>query len=83
MGLAENCVIWGTIGAAVTVTVTVCVAVVPSDEVAVRLNVVVALIGTIAEPEVGKVPVPPVCGTAGEIVTDVALVVAQVLPRVS
>jgi hypothetical protein len=80
VGLALNWVIWGTIGAAVTDTASVLVAVVPSDEVAVRVKVVVALIGTIADPEVGNGPVPPpVWGTAGAIVIDVALVVAQVI----
>src|SRR5205807_10409783 len=47
-----------------TVTVTVWVEVVPSDEVAVRGKVVVEAMGTMSEPEVAKV-VPSGTGTAG------------------
>jgi hypothetical protein len=54
-----------------TVTVVVLVAVVPSDEVAVRVKVVVAVMGTMSEPEVDKV-VPSGTGMAGEIATEVA-----------
>jgi len=54
-----------------TVTVVVWVAVVPSEEVAVRVKVVVAVMGTMSEPEVAKV-VPSGTGTAGEMATDAA-----------
>jgi len=57
VGLALNCVIWGTIGAAVTVTVRVWVAVAPLDEVAVSVKVVVVVMGTTADPVTGNVPV--------------------------
>lgn len=77
VGLAVNWVITGMIGAAVTVTATAWVAVVPLDAVAVMVKVVVAVIVTVADPEVASAVVP-VC-TAGAIVTDVALVVAQVM----
>jgi hypothetical protein len=43
------------------------------------VNVVVDSTGTIDDPEVGRVPVPSVVVTAGVIVTDVALVVVQVM----
>jgi hypothetical protein len=54
-----------------TVTATVFVAVVPSDEVAVRVKVVVEVIGTMSDPEVGN-GAPSGCGTAGEIAIDLA-----------
>ena len=60
-----------------TVTVVVLVAVVPSDEVAVRVKVVVAVMGTMSEPEVAKV-VPSGTGTAGDMAIEAAWVVAQV-----
>jgi hypothetical protein len=43
------------------------------------VNVVVDITGTMEDPEVGSEPVSSVCGTGGAIVTDVALVVAQVM----
>ena len=46
---------------------------------AVRMKAVVAVIGTMADPEVGSGPVASPWGTAGEIVTDAAWVVAQVM----
>jgi hypothetical protein len=60
-----------------TATMTWLVAV-PPGPVAVRVKEVVALTGTIEDPEVGNGPVPSLRGTAGVIVTDVAFVVAQV-----
>jgi hypothetical protein len=62
-----------------TVTVRAWVAVVPSDEVAVRVYVVVAMMGAMDDPEVGSGPVSSDWGTAGEITTEAALVVAQVM----
>jgi len=60
-----------------TVTVVVWVEVVPSDEVAVRVKLVVEVMGTTSDPEVDKV-VPSGIGTAGAMATDAAFVVAQV-----
>ena len=48
--------IWGIIGPAVTVTVRVWVAVAPLEEVAVSVNVVVAVIGTTADPVTSNGP---------------------------
>jgi hypothetical protein len=55
-----------------TVTVAVCGPTLPAGPVAVRENVVLELIGTTAEPDVGKAVVSSVSATAGVIVTDVA-----------
>jgi len=43
------------------------------------VKVVVELTGTTDVPDVGREPVSSTCGTGGEIVTDVALVVAHVI----
>ena len=51
---------------------------VPSDEVAVSVKVVVEVMGTMSEPDVGKGPEPSGTGTGGTIATEAALVVAQV-----
>jgi hypothetical protein len=61
-----------------TVTVTVCGPAVPPGPVAVSEYVVVALTGTVAEPEVGSGPESSPTGRAGLIVIDVALVVVHV-----
>lgn len=61
-----------------TVTVTVCGPAVPPGPVAVKENVVVAVIGVTEDPEVGSPFESSGIGTAGVIVTAVALVVAQV-----
>ena len=62
-----------------TVTVSVWLTAVPSDDVAVSVKVVVAVTGATADPEVGNGPVSSDLGTAGEMVIDAALVVAQVM----
>jgi hypothetical protein len=62
-----------------TVTVRLWGVAVPPGPVAEIENVVVLVTGVIADPEVGSGPEPSVCGTAGVIVTAVALVVAQVI----
>jgi hypothetical protein len=51
---------------------------VPAGPVAVSENVVVALTGTVAEPEVGSGPASSPTGRVGLIVIDVALVVVHV-----
>ncbi len=51
----------------------------PPGPDALMVKVVVALIGTIDDPEVGSGPLSSVCGTGGVIVIDVALVVAHVI----
>jgi hypothetical protein len=61
-----------------TVTVTFCGPAVPPGPVAVKLKTVVVLTGTLSDPEVGRGPESSGIGIAGVIVTDVALVVAQV-----
>jgi hypothetical protein len=43
------------------------------------VNVVVDITGTMEDPDVGSEPASLVCGIGGVIVTDVALVVAQVM----
>jgi hypothetical protein len=62
-----------------TVTVVVWGTAVPPGPEALMVNVVVDITGTMEDPEVGSEPVSSVCGTGGAIVTDVALVVAQVI----
>ena len=62
-----------------TVTVSDWFAVVPSDDLAVRVNVVVVLTGATDDPEVGSGPVSSDLGTAGEMVMEAAFVVAQVM----
>ena len=62
-----------------TVTVSDWFTAVPSDDVAVSVKVVVAVTGATADPEVGNGPVSSDLGTAGEMVIDAALVVAQVM----
>lgn len=71
-GLAERASVKG------TVTVTVCGPTLPPGPVAVSENVVLELIGTTAEPDVGNAAVSSLTGTAGVIVTDVAFSVAHV-----
>lgn len=61
-----------------TVTVTVAGLEFPPGPVAVRLNVVVWLIGTTADPEGGAGPESSPSGMGGLNVTEVALVVTQV-----
>jgi hypothetical protein len=61
-----------------TDTVTVCGPTLPPGPVAVSENVVFSVTGTTADPEVGNGPVASPSVTAGVIVIDVALVVAQV-----
>ena len=61
-----------------TVTVTDCGAEVPPGPVAVMVNVVVADTGGLAEPEVGSVMPSSGLNTGGLMLTEVALVVAQV-----
>jgi hypothetical protein len=55
-----------------TVTVTFCGPTVPPGPVAVKLNTVVVLTGTLSDPEVGRGPESSGIGIAGVIVTDVA-----------
>lgn len=62
-----------------TVTVTVAGAEVPPGPDAVILNVVVLVTGVSDDPEVGNGPVSSVWETAGVIVTEVALVVVQLI----
>jgi len=62
-----------------TVTVAVLGTAVPPGPEALMVKVVVEITGTIADPEVGSGPVSSVWGTGGVIVTDVALVVVQVM----
>jgi hypothetical protein len=54
----------------------------PLDEVAVRVNMVVAVRVADPDPVTGKAPVPLVCCTAGEMVTDAAFVVTQLIVAV-
>jgi hypothetical protein len=61
-----------------TVTVTVWGPAMPAGPVAVSEYVVVALTGTVAEPEVGSGPESSPTGRVGLIVIDVALVVVHV-----
>lgn len=61
-----------------TVTVTVCGPAVPPGPVAVSENVVVCVIGTTADPDVGAGPESSPSGITGLKVTEVALVVAHV-----
>jgi len=72
LGDAENEMLSG------TVTVTVCGPAVPPGPVAVKEKVVVWVIGTTADPEVGGGPESSPSGISGLNVTEVALVVAQV-----
>lgn len=72
LGEAENDRVSG------TVTVTVCGPAVPPGPVAVNEKVVVCVIGTTAEPDVGAGPESSPSGIAGLNVTEVELVVAQV-----
>jgi hypothetical protein len=72
LGDAENEMLSG------TVTVTVCGPAVPPGPVAVKEKVVVWVIGTTADPEVGAGPESSPSGISGLNVTEVALVVAQV-----
>ena len=51
----------------------------PPGPVALMVKVVVEITGTIADPEVGSEPVSSACATDGVIVTDVALLVVQVI----
>jgi hypothetical protein len=62
-----------------TVTVSDWLTAVPSDDVAVRVKVVVLLRGTTDDPETGNGPVSSDLGTAGEMTIEAALVVAQVM----
>ncbi|PYX60582.1 MAG: hypothetical protein DMG76_02085 [Acidobacteria bacterium] len=62
-----------------TVTVVLWGAAAPPGPDALIVNVVVDFTGTIEDPEVGSEPVSSVWGTGGVIVTDVALVVIQVI----
>ena len=62
-----------------TVSVSVWLAVAPPDDLAVSVKVVVAVTGTMADPELGNALVSSDCATEGEIVIDAALVVAQVM----
>jgi hypothetical protein len=62
-----------------TVTVSVCGAEEPPGPVAVIVNVVVALTGGFAEPEVGRVIPSSGLNTGGLIATEVAFVVAHVI----
>jgi hypothetical protein len=62
-----------------TCTVTLFGAAVPPGPEALMVNVVVEITGTIEDPEVGSEPVSSVWATGGVIVTDVALVVVQVI----
>jgi hypothetical protein len=62
-----------------TVTVTLCGTAAPPGPEALIVKVVVEMIGTTADPEVDSAPVSSVPGTGGVIVTDVALLVLQVM----
>ena len=66
-----------------TVTVVVWGTALPPGPVALMVNVVVDNTGTMDDHDVARTPVPSVVVTAGVIVTDVALVVAQVIVVVS
>ena len=72
LGDAENEMLSG------TVTVTVCGPALPPGPVAVKEKVVVWVIGTTADPEVGAGPESSPSGISGLNITEVALVVAQV-----
>jgi hypothetical protein len=62
-----------------TSTVTLFGTAVPPGPEALMVNVVVEITGTMEDPEVGSEPVSSVAATGGVIVTDVALVVVQVI----
>jgi hypothetical protein len=62
-----------------TVTVVVLGTAVPPGPEALMVNVVVEITGTIEVPELGSEPASSVWGTGGVIVTDVALVVVQLI----
>jgi hypothetical protein len=62
-----------------TVTVTDCGAEVPPGPVAVMVNVVVLFTGGFAEPEVGSVMPSSELKTGGVMLTEVALVVVQLI----
>jgi hypothetical protein len=62
-----------------TVTVVVLGTAVPPGPEASMVNVVVDITGTMEDPEVGNEPVSLLCGTDGVMVTDVALVVVQLI----
>ena len=62
-----------------TCTVTLSGTAAPPGPEALIVKVVVEMTGTIADPEVGSEPESSVCATGGVIVTDVALLVVQVM----
>jgi hypothetical protein len=62
-----------------TVTAVVLGTAVPPGPEALMVNVVVDSTGTMEDPEVGNEPVSSLCGTDGVMVTDVALVVVQLI----
>ena len=62
-----------------TVTVVVWGTAAPPGPVALMVNFVVEITGTMEDPEVGSEPVSSVWATGGVIVTDVALIVVQLM----